>query len=47
MPPRFGPQREDRLATSELAEAPLDDAESIADPGLRRIYKAARSRETA
>jgi predicted nucleic acid-binding Zn ribbon protein len=43
MPPRFGPQREQGAAL----EAPLDDAESIVDPGLRRIYKAARQRETA
>jgi hypothetical protein len=43
MPPRFGPQREDRSAL----EAPLDEAEGIVDPGLRRIYKAARRRETA
>ena len=45
MPPRFGPQREveDRLSL----EIPLDEAESIADPGLRRIYKAARRRESA
>ncbi len=44
MPPRFGPQREERV---ELVEAALDEAESILDPGLRRIYKAARRRETA
>lgn len=43
MPPRFGPQREELSAI----QAPLDEAESIADPGLRRIYKAARRRETA
>ena len=43
MPPRFGPQREEGSALQE----PLDEAESIADPGLRRIYKAARRRETA
>jgi hypothetical protein len=42
MPPRFGPQREDRSALG----APLDEAEGIVDPGLRRIYKAARRRET-
>src|SRR5579863_8478193 len=40
MPPRLGPQRE--VETSR----PFDEAESIADPGLRRIYKAARRRET-
>lgn len=44
MPPRFGPQREER---SESTAEPVDDAESIADPGMRRIYKAARRRETA
>jgi hypothetical protein len=45
MPARFGPKRESepRLAF----EVPLDEAEGIADPGLRRIYKAARRRETA
>jgi hypothetical protein len=43
MPPRFGPQREAGAAL----DVPLDEAESIADPGLRRIYKAARRRETA
>jgi predicted nucleic acid-binding Zn ribbon protein len=43
MPPRFGPQREQGAAL----EVSLDDAESIVDPGLRRIYKAARQRETA
>jgi hypothetical protein len=41
MPPRFGPQREVQ------ERRPLDEAESITDPGLRRIYKAARRRETA
>jgi predicted nucleic acid-binding Zn ribbon protein len=44
MPPRFGPQRE----TADLQNAvPLDDADAIVDPGLRRIYKAARRREIA
>ncbi len=48
MPPRFGPQREARLAEEGSAlEGPLDEAEGIVDPGLRRIYKAARRRETA
>jgi hypothetical protein len=45
MPPRFGPQRE--VEPRLVLEVPLDEAESIADPGLRRIYKAARRRETA
>jgi Dna[CI] antecedent, DciA len=44
MPPRFGPQRAE---TVERVDALSDDANSIADPGLRRIYKAARRRETA
>jgi hypothetical protein len=44
MPPRLGPQREVR---AHLALEPPDEAESIADPGLRRIYKAARRREIA
>ena len=43
MPPRFGPQREEVSAL----RTPTDEAESIADPGLRRIYKAARRRESA
>ena len=43
MPPRFGPQREE----SSAVEASVDEAESILDPGLRRLYKAARRRETA
>ena len=44
MPQRLGPQRamEERLVLQ-----PLDEADHIADPGLRRIYKAARLRETA
>jgi hypothetical protein len=44
MPPRLGPQRE---VQERFALRPADDAESIADPGLRRIYKDARRRETA
>ncbi len=44
MPPRFGPQREERV---EQLETPLDEADNILDPGMRRIYKAARRRETA
>ncbi|HEX4277473.1 MAG TPA: DciA family protein [Bryobacteraceae bacterium] len=45
MPPRFGPQRES--GEPLVLDIPLDEAETIADPGLRRIYKAARRRETA
>ena len=44
MPPRMGPQR---AVEEPLVLEPLDDAESIQDPGLRRIYKAARRREIA
>jgi hypothetical protein len=44
MPPRLGPQRE---VEDRLILQPLDEADGIADPGLRRIYKAARLRETA
>lgn len=45
MPPRIGPARESR----DLSPAPgkLDEADEIQDPGLRRIYKAARGRESA
>ena len=44
MPPRFGPQREERI---EPLAAPIDEADNILDPGMRRIYKTARRRETA
>ncbi len=44
MPPRVGPKREEAAA---LTGDVIDEAEDIADPGLRRIYKAARSREIA
>jgi hypothetical protein len=44
MPPRVGPKRAE--AAAGISVAP-DEAEAIADPGLRRIYKAARSREIA
>jgi hypothetical protein len=49
MPARVGPQRAafvERPAVEQSAAA-TDDADSIADPGLRRIYKTARRRETA
>lgn len=48
MPLRREPQRDlgERLALAPTL-IPLDDAENISDPGLRRIYKAARRRETA
>jgi hypothetical protein len=48
MPPRMGPQRaSDQGFGERLVLEPVDDAEGIADPGLRRIYKAARRREIA
>lgn len=45
MPVRVGPRRdsESRLAL----EIPLDDADAIADPGLRRIYRASKRRQSA
>jgi predicted nucleic acid-binding Zn ribbon protein len=43
VPPRRQPQRETAFAPA----AQPDEAESISDPGLRRIYKAARRREIA
>lgn len=43
MPPRFGPQRETAILPGKLD----DEAEGIEDPGLRRIYRVARRRETA
>lgn len=45
MPPRLGPRRETETGFS--LDIPLDEADAIADPGLRRIYKAARRRESA
>jgi hypothetical protein len=46
MPPRREPQRE---TGERQALAPLyaDEADAIADPGLRRVYRNARRRETA
>ena len=41
MPPKFGPRRAEHV---ERVESPADEADAIADPGLRRIYKAARLR---
>jgi predicted nucleic acid-binding Zn ribbon protein len=46
MPPRFGAQRETESSFA-LHPPQLDEADQIADPGIRRIYKAARRRETA
>jgi hypothetical protein len=47
MPPRMGLQRADQGTGEKLVLEPPDDAEAIEDPGLRRIYKAARRREIA
>jgi hypothetical protein len=44
MPRRMGPKRE---TSEQFVLEPPDEAESIQDPGLRRIYKAARRREIA
>jgi hypothetical protein len=44
MPPRRQAAREN---ISSSGAGLFDDAEAIEDPGLRRIYKAARRRETA
>jgi hypothetical protein len=41
VPPRRGPER------ARHANAVTDEASGIADPVLRRIYKASRKRETA
>lgn len=46
MPPRRDPQRETGNAMP-LFNTQTDDADSIADPDLRRIYKAARRHEIA
>ncbi len=46
MPPRVGPQRETESSFA-LRPPAVDEADAIADPGLRRIYKAARRRATA
>jgi hypothetical protein len=46
MPPRFGPQRAQEEKPGLFGES-ADDADSIEDPGLRRIYKASRRREIA
>ncbi len=44
MPMRIEPQRD---KGDLLILKPLDEADDITDPGLRRIYKAARRRESA
>ena len=46
MPRRIEPGRETAVG-EELVLEPMDEADRIADPGMRRIYKAARRRETA
>lgn len=49
MPPRLGPRREveSRLALEPPNGVSKDESADIRDPGLRRIYEAARRRETA
>jgi hypothetical protein len=49
MPPRIQPRRENRSSAGPnlFSDVRRDDADAIEDPGLRRIYKAARRRETA
>lgn len=49
MPARREPQRDngERLVLEPLGTGQADDADAIADRGLRRIYKAARRREIA
>jgi predicted nucleic acid-binding Zn ribbon protein len=44
MPPRREPAREN---VSSAGPSLFDEADAIQDPGLRRIYKASRRRETA
>lgn len=44
-PPRREPQRE--TGTLQPALAPPDEADAIADPGLRRVYRNSRRRLTA
>jgi hypothetical protein len=46
MPPRIPPGRAGGQDQRLVLSSP-DEADQIADPGLRRIYKAARRRETA
>jgi len=43
--PRIRPQREERLPP--LLEQKVDEADSISNPALRRLYKTARKRATA
>jgi predicted nucleic acid-binding Zn ribbon protein len=45
MPRRRPPERQ--TSTEDVVLRPPDDADAIADPGLRRIYKADRRRQTA
>jgi hypothetical protein len=47
MPPRRQPQREDSASPLPAHAAMEDDGSEIADPGLRRIYRNSRRRETA
>jgi len=47
MPPRRQAQRETKSALPLSAEELADEASSIADPGIRRIYRNARRRDIA
>lgn len=49
MPPRIAPKRADQGERLVLQPIDLvqDEAEGIADPGLRRIYRASKRRQTA
>ena len=49
MPRRMEPGRETAGAEAmrDAAQSARDEADLISDPGMRRIYKAARRRETA
>ena len=46
-PPRIGPGAAAHSAGPLFGESKLDEADSIADPGLRRLYVAARKRDIA
>jgi predicted nucleic acid-binding Zn ribbon protein len=45
LPPRREPQR--AAAASKSATLPFDESDNIADPGLRRLYRADRLKELA
>jgi hypothetical protein len=47
MPPRREPQRAEYTGQQPTLKVAEDESAEIADPGLRRIYRNARRRETA